>query len=385
MKMKKRIAIIGAGPAGLNLAARLSSSGFRTRVYEEHNEIGLPVQCTGIVTDSIRRLVRLPDRVIVDRVEAARIHPPSGKSILVRFARPDLVLDRAAFDRFLASQARHSGARILTGHRLISAGFSAGKIICIFNASGKRRYCKADILVGADGPYSTVARLMKLGRIRHFWTGIQAVARLRAGSTVDFYPHIGTYGWIVPAGKSTARIGVVAEKNPKKHFEILVKMSLGRRFREKILEMNAGPIPIYEPGLKTSRIIGGSPGGGPRAYLLGDAAGHVKATTGGGIVPGLQAGSLLSECISKGADYDRMWKKKLGRSLLAHLLVRMALDRMDSKDYDSLIKKFSSRKLRKILGEVGRDSPLCLAKRLLLARPSLLFLARHFMRFGRKK
>ena len=42
------ISIIGAGPAGSYLASLLRKE--EVEVFEEHDKIGLPVQCTGITT-----------------------------------------------------------------------------------------------------------------------------------------------------------------------------------------------------------------------------------------------------------------------------------------------------------------------------------------------
>jgi flavin-dependent dehydrogenase len=49
------IAVIGGGPAGSYTAHLLVRAGKEVAVFEEHEHIGSPVQCTGIVTHSIEK------------------------------------------------------------------------------------------------------------------------------------------------------------------------------------------------------------------------------------------------------------------------------------------------------------------------------------------
>ncbi|MEM4264021.1 MAG: NAD(P)-binding protein, partial [Candidatus Woesearchaeota archaeon] len=42
------ISIIGAGPVGSFAAYLLAKAGFEVSIFEEHEKIGLPVQCTGL-------------------------------------------------------------------------------------------------------------------------------------------------------------------------------------------------------------------------------------------------------------------------------------------------------------------------------------------------
>ena len=58
------ITIVGAGPAGSYLAYLLVKKGEDVTIIEEHENIGNPVQCTGIVTDSIEKYVTLPKYTI---------------------------------------------------------------------------------------------------------------------------------------------------------------------------------------------------------------------------------------------------------------------------------------------------------------------------------
>ena len=61
------ITIVGAGPAGSYLAYLLAKKGQAVTIIEEHEKIGSPVQCTGIVTGSIEKFVKLPNDVVANR------------------------------------------------------------------------------------------------------------------------------------------------------------------------------------------------------------------------------------------------------------------------------------------------------------------------------
>ncbi|OLS22894.1 MAG: Digeranylgeranylglycerophospholipid reductase [Candidatus Heimdallarchaeota archaeon LC_3] len=39
------VIVVGAGPAGTNTATKTAESGLKTIVFEEHQEVGVPVQC----------------------------------------------------------------------------------------------------------------------------------------------------------------------------------------------------------------------------------------------------------------------------------------------------------------------------------------------------
>ena len=100
--------IVGAGPAGLITAATIANRGFDVIVLEEHEEVGVPDHCAGLLSSSGLNSLGLkpPNDVIQNTVDGARIFAPSGKSILVeRGQREAYVVDRSKFDSWLADKA----------------------------------------------------------------------------------------------------------------------------------------------------------------------------------------------------------------------------------------------------------------------------------------
>ena len=67
------VIIIGAGPVGGYTARVLCERGLSVLMVEEHNEVGRPFQCAGLVTPSAMDAVEAYDTVVAD-VDGALIH-----------------------------------------------------------------------------------------------------------------------------------------------------------------------------------------------------------------------------------------------------------------------------------------------------------------------
>jgi len=105
---------------------------------------------------------------------------------------------------------------------------------------------------------------------------------------------------------------------------------------------------------------------------LGDAAGFVKATTGGGIIPSMQQAQILAECLSSGKNYERE-VQKLRRKLWLHLFCRKILNKFFDKDWDLLLKLMNIEKIKKTFEKETRENPLPLLVKLVLKEPRFLY------------
>ena len=80
------VLIVGGGPGGLFMAARLAGQGVRTVVCEEHARVGDPVHCTGVLSyDSFSRF-DLPTNATLNHLTDVRFVSPGG--IPVDYATP---------------------------------------------------------------------------------------------------------------------------------------------------------------------------------------------------------------------------------------------------------------------------------------------------------
>ncbi|MEA3515010.1 MAG: NAD(P)/FAD-dependent oxidoreductase [Nanoarchaeota archaeon] len=361
------ISIIGAGPAGSAAAYLLAKAGKDVTIYEEHGSVGEPVQCTGIVTSALNKLVKPSPEFIVNEIRYARIYSPAGKNIEIKMAKPNLIIDRWAFDNYLCDKAEAAGARLALNSRFL--GFSGDKLRIKNKQTQKLVSIASSIVIGADGPQSPVAKSAGIFGSRELLTGVQAVAYMKNDNAVEFYPYINTFGWVVPENEGRVRIGVLGKHNTVASFKKLLKL---KGVKDKhIIEKQGGVVPIYSNKLRTCSISRNR-----RVYLVGDAAAQVKATTGGGIVPALIAAKCLADSIIHNRDYEKEWKKELGRDLWLHLAARRVMDRFSYKDWNRMIEIFSRPKNRKVLEEIDRDNPSSLFMKLAMQEPGLWRFAR---------
>ena len=100
--MPKKILVVGAGPAGCYFASRTEN--YDITIIEEHPEIGKPVQCAGIVSSEITKLLKIRKEFLVNTIDKARIYSPNGNYLQLKFKNPNYVIDRHKFDSFLAEQ-----------------------------------------------------------------------------------------------------------------------------------------------------------------------------------------------------------------------------------------------------------------------------------------
>ncbi len=367
-----KITIIGAGPAGNFSAYLLARAGHDVSVFEEHKTIGEPVACTGVVTgDLMAERLQIPKKLIVNKIAKARIFAPNGRNIEVGL-KNDIIIDRAGFDMHIAGLAKKAGARFFLGHLFEKAERSLnGKVAATIKDKGKGNaiIVESDYLIGADGPASRVAKSSGLYAKRSFYAGIQVTIPLRHDNIIDFYPSRNGIAWVVPENEETARVGIAAKKGANSYFREFLTSMLWQGFGKKIIGWQAGPIPLYNPFARTQSRDG-------RIILVGDAAAMVKASTLGGINQSLIAAEAAAEAIGTGKDYQKIWKMKMGMDLYLSLIMRKAMERFSTNDYNKLIKIFAKEKNKQILEKFDRDEPSRFALRLLMNEPSLLLLAR---------
>lgn len=357
------VIIVGAGPSGSTAARLLAEQGHNVSVFEEHVAVGRPIACTGIVTNALWKFVRKDPKFIINKLDGVRVIAPSKKSVDIPLE--ETVICREKFDTYLMQEAVRVGARYFTKHKFVELDGN----VAIFNNRGKTVKRSFDILIGADGPYSAVARSSGLFKKREYYVGTQATVE------GDFDPHWfltffgrrsapGFFAWAVPEGKGLSRVGVATQKHVGKYFDLLRD-----EFNGKVAERQAGPIPIYNGAREVQK---------DNIYLVGDAAGVVKNTTGGGIITGIWSANILADCIKSGKDYSKALRP-LRRELWLHKKIRSMLDRFSDDEYEQLVDWMGSKKVKDILFSYPREYPSKFLWRLALAQPKLLKFAKYVL------
>jgi len=366
------VSIIGAGPAGNYSAYLLAKAGFAVSVFEEQPVIGEPWACTGVITeDVLSRQIKLPEEIIVNRIEKARIVAPDNNFVEVKL-KNDIVINRAKFDQYVAEMAKQAGARYFVNHSFLEISRNNSKVVSkIKNKNlNEIKDTESDWLIGADGPRSEVAKSAKIFGDRKFYVGSQVTANFENDNAIHFYPSGKGIAWTVPENRKVVRAGIAADKQASAYFDEFMTRAVGKDYRKRIIARQAGPIPVYNPKVKTQKN---------RVLLAGDAATMVKATTWGGINQSLIAATAIAESITKGKDYRKLWKKKLGRDLWLSLMMRKVMNKFSDNDYNKLVKIFGSGRNKKILEDFDRDEPRKFALKLLMREPRLLLLSRKLL------
>ena len=348
------ISIIGAGPAGSYLAYLLAKKNYDVNVYEEHSQIGIPIQCSGVITPAIEDILPLKKDIIVNKIKKVRFHAPNKNYFDVKI-KEDYVFDRGKLDMYIASLAENAGAKFFLNSRFES--LEEGKKVK-FKVNNKIH--ETDILVGADGPFSKVAQSVGLLKGRKHIVGFQARAKcdITDKHLVEIYLGYGEFGWLIPENDEIARVGIVGKKEDKKDFESLLKLT-----NSKILCYQSGMIPLYDPKMKSQK---------DNVYLIGDAAGMVKGSSQGGILFSMLAGQCLVDSIQHKKDYQSLWKKKIGLDLWLNLQIRNTLKKFSSDDFNDLVNYFSKPELKDILSQNVRDFPSKFVAKMLIKEPRLL-------------
>lgn len=339
------VAIIGAGPAGLTAARTLAAHGHDVVVLEEHEQIGVPVHCTGVLGLDAFAELDLPRDAILSTAHVARFIAADGSDVSVDadHARA-AVVDRARFDQALAAASRVAGAELRSGARVRSIAIGSSGV-AIGVDGGEAIAARACIL--ACGANYRFNRQLGLGVPRTFVQSAQLEQPLDGPTDVEV--HLGRevapggFAWLVPFqrdGRPHTRLGLMCESRALNRFR-----DFAGRMR---VRFNVGPEGWPDPRLKILPLGPVSRTYGTRLLAVGDAAGLVKPTTGGGIYYSLISGQIAGHTLHEALEsddlrdvslrrYEQEWKARLGSEIRIGLAFRMLASRMNDRAIDAVV------------------------------------------------
>ena len=372
------VCIIGASIAGNYLAYLLSKSNLRIIVFEDHKEIGLPFQCAGIISQKLSKLIELPKEIVLNRVNTAKIISPSGNFIKLSGNEHPYVIDRIKLDRLFYNQVKDNpNVTYYLGERYKSFEYRIddGKKYILIETS--KRKIIAKMLIGCDGPLTSVGKQLKVKNKILYAVQIRIKDHFHEKEAVMYFHPLWKqlFGWIVPEGNNIYRIGIASSNNVRECFRIYLK-KLGIDINNKT-DQQGGIIPY---GIMNKSAF-------KNVLLLGDAAGQVKATTGGGIVMLLTAAKHASNCIKLSfkqnifskrfikKHYEKPCLKTIGKELKLHYIIRLILENFKNKDFEIFFKIIKENKIEHLITFYGdMDFPKELIFKLLKNRLVFTFL-----------
>jgi flavin-dependent dehydrogenase len=368
-RVPEEVVIIGGSTAGLFAAYRLARAGVRVELFEQAPSLETTPRTLIVTSRMLDVLDGVGRRGVLNEVKHYELFA-DGHTATVTLGRPDLVIERANLAGELGGLAEGAGARVALGRRFVGLRAQGEKMSVMLKhgTSGKTEETTTGTVVGADGAFSGVARAAGWPRQRTVPL-LQAVVTLPKNLAPDtarvwFMPNETPYFyWLIPESQGRGVLGLIGERGAD------TRRAMERFLEEQDLtawEFQGARIPVYERWVPPMRQLSGG-----RVFLVGDAAGHVKVSTIGGIVTGFLGALGIVETVLNGGSSRVL--RTLRRELELHRLVRRMLHRFTEADYLCLLDAMNG-SARRSLNAYTRDDAAPLLVRLCFAQPRLVLM-----------
>lgn len=279
--MKAQVVVVGGGAVGLIAAKTLVENGLETILVEEDEEIGVPEHCAGLFNIVNFKRLGLPvsEKYVENTVRGAVFHSPMGRKIeLDAGRRVAVVASRRSLDSFLARDFERKGGNLILGDRVVDATI-VDNVVRVKTRRGLE--VKAEMLVDAEGMASILLRrILDKTTEREMWIPIIQLwvkdhsldPRYVYLFFEEYLPEF--FAYLIPINDEVGKLGVASKNN--------LRIKLNKFIKDRF------------PWVKIIRSVSHSVYTGRPLKLdldskiipVGDAAGHVKASTGGGVIMG---------------------------------------------------------------------------------------------------
>ncbi len=323
----RQVVVVGAGPAGSTAARYAAEAGADVLLIDRSSTVGRPVQCAGYVPTGAEleemlpdvpdqgELFQVDDRFILARTYESMMVSPGGRRTSLKFS--GITIDRAEWDPYMVKMAVKAGAEYRPSTR--AEGLRSG----VLHTDG------GDILPGviiaADGPHSRMRRSVGLRDPKLIAPALNAPSEMLHSGKVEMHfirEAPGAYAWVIPAGQGMAHVGLGMDPRRKVDDPRANLQAFAERVGAKLGPVTGGFVPSAGP---VKRTVSGN------LMLVGDAAGHVMASNGGGVPIALAAGRAAGQVaarVVKGSgdlmDYQRRWRAEVGDVLATAARFRWA-------------------------------------------------------------
>lgn len=355
----KRIAVIGASLAGLEFSNALAGldqgNSFEIYVFEEHQTVGLPLQCA----EGLIRFYDIPPpdpTIVVAEMETVAVRFLNDEfhvldSVAIPCSGEAWLIDRPRAEQMLADSCVERGVRLRLGERVLLPDVASAHDFVV-DASGWSSAYGAHLRQDAQAASVGIGGVIR--------ADLEAFERT---FTIDFSPGLSGYFWIFPRGGGLANVGVGWHTSGPKvvNAKSLLHDYLDKMFEnwqmERVVSGCLGTrlaSTLYDPELRTA--------------LIGDAAGLVNPLMGEGMSGAILSASILARCLHEGQIEE--YPKRLQATILpSHRMSLSARKLREKLGYDLFRETFAA------IGKPSLELFEMSAPRLLLRiarRPSVL-------------
>ncbi|MCL7411424.1 MAG: NAD(P)/FAD-dependent oxidoreductase [Methanosarcinaceae archaeon] len=379
--MQYDVVVVGAGPVGATAARYAALNGASVLLIEEHTSVGSPVGCTGLLsTRAISECdVKPTNDIVLNLVRGAHVYSPNGNCLPIDGGKTKAyVVSRKMFDRKLVTMAVDAGVDVSIKTRAIGLNRTKRLQELLVLQNGVPNTITANVIIGADGVRSNIAKMAGLGNVQKVLSGIQIEAPYTSNDA-DFVELFmgsqapGFFGWTVPVSETISRIGLAVPTGNESHaiqyLNILLNSNkeIFERCYGGVLDIVYGGIPL---GPQSKTVADG-------VLIVGDAAGQVKPTSGGGVYTGAACAKIAGEVAASSAieedasvnrlnEYDKRWRAKLGRELNLGMKIHEFIGGLSDNDLDELLGSMNTPAILDLITEYGdMDRPSILMKKML--------------------
>jgi digeranylgeranylglycerophospholipid reductase len=222
-------------------------------------------------------------------------------------------------------------------------------------SNGRADSFEGRVAIISSGFGASLPQKLGLGKISDFILGAQAEVEIERLDEMEVYfgqeiaP--GFFAWLVPTLPGKALAGLLSRRSPGSYLKnLLSKLFAQGKITSPGDRINYGGVPMTT----LPRTYG------ERVVVVGDAAGQVKPTTGGGIYYGLLCADIAAEVINDalGADdssarrlssYEKGWRKRLSKELQIGYWARKTYEKLSDWQIEHILDIVQTNKIHEAL------------------------------------